>query len=221
LKANKWKQVEIVSHLRYRNTAGSTGLPNVGSFLNGFIHWLVYNCQTKRNVIIAFNLKEMTMSEIALPDDFSSGSYDLLISAGGRISVWKVKESTIKISVMQEYAVHSSWTKILDFSSLHALYFFSPVCYTNCGDIVGPNANAGLVKFNDKGQLLEYHSFGGSYFVRSQWRCIQSLCFHSLTALSRLTSDTKQEEFDYEIFVFTILLIFILYYELGIMKHGK
>jgi len=36
-----------------------------------------------------------------------------------------------------------------------------------------------------------------------------------------LTSDTKQEEFDYEIFVFTILLIFILYYELGIMKHGK
>lgn len=46
--------------------------------------------------------------------------------------------------------------------------FFSPVCYTSCGDIVGPNANAGLVKFNDKGQLLEYHSFGGSYFLRHQ-----------------------------------------------------
>lgn len=85
LKANKWKQVEIVSHLRYRNTARSTSRPNVGSFLNGSIHWLVYNCQTKGNVIIAFNLKETTM--IALPDDFSSGSYDLLVSAGGRISV--------------------------------------------------------------------------------------------------------------------------------------
>jgi len=90
LRANDWKQVEFGSRFPYRN-ANSFGFGlKVGSFLNGSIHWLVYNYQTERNVIIAFDTKEMTMSEIALPDDFSNRIYDLMVF-GGLISVWKVE----------------------------------------------------------------------------------------------------------------------------------
>ncbi|AES80338.2 hypothetical protein MtrunA17_Chr7g0249011 [Medicago truncatula] len=118
------------------------------------------------DVIIAFDLKEATMAEIALPNDCSRGIYDLLVFHG-LISVWNVERSTVKIWVMQEYAVHSSWTTTLDFS-FHPPLDFSPICFTNCGDIVGPIAGGGLAKLNDKGQLQEYHSYGDRYFMRSQ-----------------------------------------------------
>jgi hypothetical protein len=67
---------------------------------------------------------------------------------------------------MQEYAVHSSWIKTFDFS-FHPDPEFSPVCFTNCGDIAGP-ANGGLVELNVEGQLLKYHSYSDRCFMRSQ-----------------------------------------------------
>jgi hypothetical protein len=137
-----------------------SGCPKLGSFLNGAIRWLVCNHETWSN-IIAFDVKELRMSEIPLPDDFdvadSSGmQYDVLV-LGGLISAWIEFEEmdTVQIWVMQEYALHSSWTKTLVFSIHHIPhYLFSPICSTNCGDIVGSDGNSGLVKFNDKGQLL-------------------------------------------------------------------
>jgi len=168
LRANKWKQA--ASDLPYRKTAGYEVGPIVGSFLNGSIHWLVHNYETKSDVIITYDLKETTMSEIALPDDFYSGHSlricDLMVF-GGLISVWNVKRSKIKIWVMQEYKVHSSWSKTLELSFSPTLNF-SPICFTSCGDIVGPDAAVGLAKLNDNGQLLEYHSYGEFYFKRSQ-----------------------------------------------------
>jgi len=166
LKANKWKQVKVVSDFPYRSAKSSEFCFKVRSFLNRSIHWLVYNFVTGKDVIIAFDLKEATMPEIALPNDCSPGNYDLFVS-GGLISVWTVEMSTLKIWVMQEYAMHSSWTKTLDFS-FHPALDFSPVCFTNCGDIVGPSDDGGLVKLNDKGQLLEYHSYGDRYVTRSK-----------------------------------------------------
>ncbi|PNY16872.1 F-box/kelch-repeat protein [Trifolium pratense] len=76
---------------------------------------------------------------------------------------------TFKIRVMQEYAVHSSWTV----TSTHYFWAlpapaFSPVCFTNCGDLVGRSGNGGLAKFNDKGELLEYRTYRDCYFERSQ-----------------------------------------------------
>jgi len=43
------------------NTERPEGAPRVGSFLNGSIHWLVYNYETEMDVIIAYDLKEKTM----------------------------------------------------------------------------------------------------------------------------------------------------------------
>jgi hypothetical protein len=57
--------------------------------------------------------------------------------------------------VMKDYKLHSSWTKILDidFPTLN----FSPICFTKSGDIIGTDSEVGLIKYNDKGQRLEYH----------------------------------------------------------------
>jgi len=183
LRANKWKQIKVSSHLPYRIRSDFHLLSaRVGSFLNGAIHWLVYNYESFKDVIIAFDLKEMKMSEIALPNDFyvaySPVDYDLLVF-GGLISVWKVEMSTIKIWMMQEYAVHSSWTKTFDFSFDPALNFF-PVCFTNRGDIVGPDAGSGLAKLNDKGQLQEY------YVVKTSRMTVYT------ESLLSLPDDTKQ-----------------------------
>ncbi|XP_058754980.1 F-box/kelch-repeat protein At3g06240-like [Vicia villosa] len=70
LRADKWKPIEVASHLPYRETSVSEFTPKCGLFLNGSIHWMVHNYETSKNVIIAFDLKEITISEIALPYDF-------------------------------------------------------------------------------------------------------------------------------------------------------
>ncbi|CAK8542486.1 unnamed protein product [Lathyrus sativus] len=174
LRANEWKQVESGSQFPYRiiPKGGGAG-PRTGLLLNEVIHWLVYNYEASSYAIIAFDLKEIKMSEIALPDEFilsvsntSLIDYDLLV-VGGLISAWNVKKYKIEIWVMQEYKVHSSWIKTLNFS-FYPAPDFSPLCFTNFGDIVGTVRGGGLVKLNDKGQLLEHHSYGNCYFERSQ-----------------------------------------------------
>jgi hypothetical protein len=56
--------------------------------------------------------------------------------------------------VMKDYKLHSSWTKILDID-FPTLNFF-PICFTKSGDIIGTEGEVGLIKYNDKGQRLEY-----------------------------------------------------------------
>ncbi|GAU19780.1 hypothetical protein TSUD_182150 [Trifolium subterraneum] len=160
LRANKWKQIEGGPYM----VSDGYGHPKLGSFLNGAIHWLVCNHETESHVIIAFDLKELRMLAIPLPDDFGvsdSGvmQFDMLL-LGGLISLWNEDMDTVQIWVMQEYVVHSSWTKTLVFSIHHIQHdLFTPIYVTNCGDIVGSDGNSGLVKFNDKGQMLEYRSY--------------------------------------------------------------
>ncbi|XP_045830966.1 uncharacterized protein LOC123922278 [Trifolium pratense] len=82
------------------------------------------------------------MSEITLPDCFSSDlglDCDLFVF-GGHIGAW-----------------------ILDQERQTR---FSPLCFTNCGDIVGIFAHGGLVKFDDKGEQLEYRSFPDRHIGR-------------------------------------------------------
>ncbi|XP_058756445.1 F-box/kelch-repeat protein At3g06240-like [Vicia villosa] len=154
LRANKWKLTEIdFQVILYFECDAEVGL-----LWNDSIHWTAYNDHTNRDVIIAFDFKESRMSEIALPYGFHGNDYNLLV-LDGLISAWVVEMHMVKIWVMKKYAVHSSWTKILEFSVDHALHrSLSMVCFTNCGDIIGRDEEGGLMKFNDKGQLLEHHS---------------------------------------------------------------
>ncbi|KAL5058599.1 hypothetical protein RYX36_030203 [Vicia faba] len=192
LRANKWKQVEGGFRFPHRITVERAGL-----LLNEAIHWLVYNYETRRDVILAFDVKEMRMSEIALPDyfvvDYTSFIEDDFLVLGGLICAWHVdvKMETVEIWVMQEYALHSSWTKTLVFS-MHPAPYFSPICFTNCGDIIGIDGKGGLMKFNDKGQLLEHrsHSYGKSYFRRSQ----MGVYTESLLSLPGGTEQSQEDD---------------------------
>jgi F-box interacting protein len=166
LRANNWKQIEIGSRLPYAASISSLGEITVGLFFNGSIHWLVKNYDTNKNVVIALDLKEMRMSEITLPDYFAN---NLALDCGllvfrGHISAWIVEMQTIEIWVMQE---HSSWTKTLTFS-FHPVLDFAPLCFTNSGDIVGISLDSGLVKFDVKGEQLEYRSFHDRYILKLQ-----------------------------------------------------
>jgi hypothetical protein len=71
-------------------------------------------------------------------------------------------DHTIDIWVMREYKVHSSWTKTLvlslDSNDIDIDYF-SLICSAKNGDIIGSDNGKRLVKYNDKGELLEYHSY--------------------------------------------------------------
>ncbi|XP_058739956.1 F-box protein CPR1-like [Vicia villosa] len=162
LRDNNWKYIEVDSHLIIQYGCDS----NAGLLLNDSIHWMVRNWEVPTHVyfdvIIAFDLKESRMLEIALPYGFDYKDYPSnhnLLVLGGLICASIVEMHTIKIWVMKKYAVHSSWTKILEFSVDPALHCsLSIVCFTNSGDIIGRDNEGGLTKFNDKGQLLERHS---------------------------------------------------------------
>ncbi|XP_058739950.1 uncharacterized protein LOC131612155 [Vicia villosa] len=141
-------------------------LPPESPLQIGSIHWMVCNYKLSTDVycdvIIAFDLKESRMSEMALPYCFNYKDYPSnhnLLVLGGLISASTVGMHTVKIWVMKEYAVYSSWTKILEFFVDPALHnSLSIVCFTNRGDIIGRDDEGGLMKFNDKGHLLEHYS---------------------------------------------------------------
>ncbi|XP_058742029.1 F-box/kelch-repeat protein At3g23880-like [Vicia villosa] len=163
LKANKWKLIVGGSHFPCR-----ISIDRLGLLLNNVIHWLVYNHETERYVISAFDLQEMRMSEIALPYCFDVSyisliEYDLLV-LGGLISALNMEKYTVEVWVLKDYADHSSWTKTLTLSM--DSYFF-PVCFTNCGNIIGTDGEGRLLKFNDKLQLLEHQFYCDIYFNRS------------------------------------------------------
>ncbi|XP_058737434.1 F-box/kelch-repeat protein At3g06240-like [Vicia villosa] len=171
LRANKWKKIGGDSFLPYISSGDD--YESEALLLNGTLHGPVYDELNSKDVISAFDLKEMTISEIALPDDFSRferpREYDLLIFHG-LLGAWILDDQMdrIEIWVMQEYAVQSSWTKTLVFS-LHSSPYFSPLCFTNCGHIVGIDSRGSeLVKFNDKGQLIEQQSLSNRFFRRSE-----------------------------------------------------
>ncbi|XP_057443526.1 F-box/kelch-repeat protein At3g06240-like [Lotus japonicus] len=166
LRANTWKEIED-THLPYMNAGfywnGGGGDPKVGSLLNNSIHWVAFHHDTLVDLIVAFDLIEKRVSEIPLPDDFEHEpiDYDLWVFRG-LLSLWvhPEEDDTVNIWVMERYKVQSSWviTLVVSFGEIPTQYF-SPICSTKNGDIVGTDGDKGLVKYNDKGQLLEHHSY--------------------------------------------------------------
>jgi hypothetical protein len=74
-------------------------------------------------------------------------------------------DAKVEIWVMEKYNVQSSWTKthVLSFDGIPTQYF-CPKYSANNGDIVGTDTRNVLVKYNDKGQLLEHRSYSDDSF---------------------------------------------------------
>ena len=165
LRGNSWKEIEIEgSHFRYSNPIEDEQ-PKPGLLFNEAIHWLAYRHDSRllRDVIVAFDLTERKLFDMDLPDEFDHQlDYCGLWVFGEFLSLW-AKDcyiDTIEIWVMKEYKMPSSWTKthVLSFDSMPSDYF-SPLCCTKRGDIIETDGDTGLVKSDDKGQLLEHRSF--------------------------------------------------------------
>ncbi|XP_058759180.1 F-box/kelch-repeat protein At3g06240-like [Vicia villosa] len=157
-RANTWKKLEA-TYFPYMNASHNH---RVGSLLGGVMHWLAFRRDIPMNVIVAFDLTERKLLEMSLPDDFNTGpSYCDLWVFGEFLSLWSMGKDIVEIWVMKEYKVRSSWTMTLVLP-IHAIptRYFSPICCTNRGDIIGTYGSTGLVKYDDKGQLLEHLSYG-------------------------------------------------------------
>jgi hypothetical protein len=106
---------------------------------------------------------ERKLIEISLPDDFDHEPKrcDLWVFEEF-ISLWAFNYNnyTFEIWVMKEHKVHSSWTKtlVLSVDGISATYF-SPICSTKHGDIIGTVGSGVMVKYDNKGQLLEHCSY--------------------------------------------------------------
>ncbi|XP_061344288.1 F-box/kelch-repeat protein At3g23880-like [Gastrolobium bilobum] len=167
LKTNSWTRIGNidfpywVTPKRYRS----------GVLLNGALHWLIFSKgQPISPVIIAFDLKERSLSEIPVPCKvFIPVFYDNchLAVIGGCLSLccWPIysdsdsdsdSDAKIKIWMMEEYKVQSSWTESINLTTPHiASKYIMPISFTKDLVIVGSNAEGKLIKLNDKGELLE------------------------------------------------------------------
>ncbi|KAK7379925.1 hypothetical protein VNO78_34201 [Psophocarpus tetragonolobus] len=158
IRANEWKEIESV-HLPYMSCFDYI---EVGSLLNDAIHWLAFSFDGLRNVIVAFDLRERRFTEVPWPIDFECdfNFCDLRVFREFlSLCVAKCSRPT-EIWIMEEYKVQPSWTKIIHVSidDIPTRYF-SLICSTESGDIVGTDGSTGLVKCNDHGQLLEHQSY--------------------------------------------------------------
>jgi F-box interacting protein len=163
LRANAWKEIDEGTRIRYANA--TEDYRKEGSFFNGAIHWFAYRHQLEKNVIVAFDLMERKLIGMHLPDQFDLeiDYYSGLWVFREFLSLWALSHDnvTVEIWVMKEYRVHSSWTKtyVLPTDDIFTNYF-SPLCCTKSGDIVGTYGRYRLVKYNDEGHLLGHvHSY--------------------------------------------------------------
>ncbi|CAJ2634488.1 unnamed protein product [Trifolium pratense] len=159
LRDNMWKKIEG-NHFLYMDR-NKWDDPIAGTFFNRAIHWLAFRHDISMNLIVAFDLMEKKLLDIHLPNDFCCKSYhcDLWVF-GDSLSLWGMGDGAVEIWVMKEYKVNSSWTKTL-FLPIDGIpsRYFSPLCCTKSGDIVGTDGSMGLMKYDDKGQLLEHHIY--------------------------------------------------------------
>jgi hypothetical protein len=142
----------------YRNSK----VAKAGSLFNGAIYWLTFRrFLPLRLIVVAFNLMERKL----LDGPAYLGSWVF----GEFFSLWAMDHysRTLKIWVMNDCKLHPSWTKTLVVRIDDAIRIFSPLCSTKSGDIIGSDGGLGLVKYNDKGQLLEYCAYR-NYPLRSQ-----------------------------------------------------
>ncbi|XP_047177058.1 F-box/kelch-repeat protein At3g23880-like [Vigna umbellata] len=187
VRANAWKEIEGI-HLCYMNCGDEA---RTGSLLNGAIHWLACRYDVSTTVIVAFDLTERSFSEILLPEDLAC-QFDFcnLGVLGGFLCVHVVgyEECPAEIWVMKEYKIQSSWSKSVAVVVDEIPGYFSLICSTKSGDIVGTDGSQGLVKYNSEGELLEHRSY---YDVRGG---LQMIVYNE--SLLSLSYDSDQAEED-------------------------
>ena len=148
LTTNSWKNFEVALPNPLMNNVWRRGL-----FSNGAFHWLAWPCY-RDDPILRFDLKERSFSGIPLPERVVMSRRFRLMELGGCLAlcIRRVHEGKLKIWVMKEYKVQSSWTLYEIFDA-----GFRPICLSSDGDIIGfDDETRRFAKYNARGQQLEH-----------------------------------------------------------------
>ncbi|XP_054786491.1 F-box/kelch-repeat protein At3g23880-like isoform X2 [Prosopis cineraria] len=166
-KANSWKKIEGTGSFPYMN---ATDDARAGVFLNEAIHWLAFRHDTSVELILAFNVIQRKLVEIPLPGDFfETLEFVFLGTLGGYLSLYVVDDDLNggEIWLMKEYGTKSSWTKSMVVSVEIPCDFLFPICLTESCEIVGSDGRNGIVKCNEKGQVLERGDYNYQMFEQN------------------------------------------------------
>ena len=165
VKTNSWRNVEVEGlSYTYTNLRDyDVDSPRIGSFLNGSIHWLALRMDGQRAhgaAIVAFDLKEKGLQEVPMPDGFNDEDCDLGVFGGCLGLIDMNHPEQVGIYVMTEYGVKSSWVNSITVSLAGIpSHYVTPICLSKVGEVVGINFAVGLVKFSDKGELIEHREY--------------------------------------------------------------
>ncbi|CAJ1941298.1 unnamed protein product [Sphenostylis stenocarpa] len=166
LKENMWKEVDATS-FTCKNNHNYCFDTQSGIALNDSIHWLASCPDTDIpiDVIIAFDLRKRNIFQIPLPPNFEADFSHICI-LGELLNIVKgYNFHSIEIWAMQKYKVQLSWSKtiVVSIDDIQMLYF-SPICSTKSGDIVGDNGYDALAKCDNKGKFKEFRRYFGGQF---------------------------------------------------------
>ncbi|XP_050870498.1 F-box/kelch-repeat protein At3g06240-like [Lathyrus oleraceus] len=163
LRSNTWKEIECPGLVNYTHYVSMNALEDrrVGLLFKEAIHWLTFRHDSSMDVIVAFHLVEQKLLEIYYPDEFYHEPIDCDLWVFREFfSLWAMEDDTVEIWVMNDYTVHSSWTKTLVLSiAVISTQYFSPICCTRRGEIIGIDGGTGLVKYDEKGHFIEHRSY--------------------------------------------------------------
>ncbi|XP_061367262.1 F-box/kelch-repeat protein At3g23880-like [Gastrolobium bilobum] len=148
LRTNIWKEIQG-SHLPDLSVYQYQSF-----FFNDVVHWLACRDEPFHCVILAFDLEKKNFYEISLPhlDVNHSFSYSELGTMGECLCFCCHfgDDTKTQVWIMKEYKVQSSWTM------LEIPTHLSVVCMAKGGELIALRFDdTELLKFNDKGQLLE------------------------------------------------------------------
>ncbi|XP_057427267.1 F-box/kelch-repeat protein At3g06240-like [Lotus japonicus] len=156
MRTNMWKYIEGINSRPWDHSRSA----RPGLLFNGAVHWLAYDHDKSREVIIAFDLMEKKLLQIPQPKDlWYDLSYCDLWVHGSFLSLMMNGSDTLEIWVMEKYKIQSSWTETSLFRN--GIYYLSPLCSTKSGDLV-MNSAPELVKYFYKADQLEKRDYQGS-----------------------------------------------------------
>ncbi|XP_061372586.1 F-box/kelch-repeat protein At3g23880-like [Gastrolobium bilobum] len=203
LKTNSWNKIEGLD-FPYLDHGGKS---RCGLLLNGALHWMAVSHKFD-SVILSFDLKERSLSEIPLPLEFTNESlFEIccLVVIEGCLSLCSPagQNGALVCWVMKEYKVQSSWTMSIFKSNCYTGCDPPlPICFTEGGGIVGSFASGKLMKLDDKRELLEISTYTVRFFKAMKYARILhdvSAFLQMMTLLAeRMTSLLKNENLSEE-----------------------
>ncbi|XP_054785907.1 F-box protein CPR1-like [Prosopis cineraria] len=158
VRTNSWEKLALDHQVLH-----VTPSPGVGSVVNGAIHWLVWYPPCRVKKILAFDIRTRSLLQqlVLEPDDVDLGGLCYLRVFGGSLALIDITDHEIKVWMMKEYGVKSSWTKLMSVSSLRGMCFSycKPICLTKNGQLVTLQRNLELLKWSEGGELLEVRDY--------------------------------------------------------------